>query len=203
MAERGFADPKVGGSSPPTPFSAAPADGVLPSHFVTLPSHRLCRDEGLHTEFACALYALLDNDNEKPKQETIHAVVREAVDIERDFVTSALPVRLIGMNAELMGRYVEFVADRLLLSLGCAKLYGTPNPFDFMEQLSLQGKTNFFGGWQLRLGALRRARWARPLQECFRFCLAEKRVGDYQKAGVAVMTTESKMPREIAFDADF
>ena len=118
------------------------------------------------------MYTLL-GEPEKPDHATIHAVIKEAVGIERDFVTSALPVRLIGMNAELMGQYIEFVADRLLLSLGCSKLYGTANPLDFMEQLSLQGKSNFF----------------------------EKRVGDYQKAGVAV--AESKMPREIAFDADF
>ena len=102
----------------------------------------MCRDEGGHCQFACALYELLQ---EKLEDSVVHDIVREAVDIERDFVTSALPVALIGMNAELMSQYIEFVADRLLQAIGCSKLYGTANPFDFMEQLSLQGKTNFFG----------------------------------------------------------
>src|SRR5207244_12087092 len=88
--------------------------------------------------------------------ERVTEIIRDAVEIEREFITDALPVKLIGMNSELMGQYIEFVADRLLGELNCPKVYGATNPFDFMELISLQGKTNFF----------------------------EKRVGDYRKAGV-------------------
>lgn len=114
----------------------------------------ISRDEGMHCDFACLLY---NNHviNKLPK-ETLQAIITDAVAIERDFVTDALPVNLIGMNAELMCQYIEFVADRLLVSLGNDKVYNVENPFPWMDMISLQGKTNFF----------------------------EKRVGDYQKAGV-------------------
>jgi len=94
-------------------------------------------------------------ENKLPK-ETVRTIIADAVAIEKEFVSSALPVRLIGMNSDMMCQYIEFVADRLLLSLGCDKIYNAVNPFDFMELISLQGKTNFF----------------------------EKRVAEYQKAGV-------------------
>lgn len=122
-------------------------------HGLSFSNQLISRDEGLHTDFACLLYSKLAAKLE-PRQ--VQAIVREAVEIEREFVTDALPVQLIGMNAGMMGQYVEFVADRLLLALGVDKLFGTDNPFPWMEQLSLQGKTNFF----------------------------EARVAEYQKAGV-------------------
>lgn len=113
----------------------------------------ISRDEGMHTDFACLLYSMSDN---KLKEQRIKEIISEAVDLECEFATESLPVELIGMNNYLMSDYIKFVADRLLVSLGCSKLYGTSNPFDFMELISLQGKSNFF----------------------------EKRVGDYARAGV-------------------
>ena len=110
-------------------------------------------DEGLHCEFACLLYSMLQNIL---TQAEVHTIITDAVTIEKEFISEALPVALIGMNAKLMQQYIEFVADRWLAELGCDKVYNATNPFDFMEMISLQGKTNFF----------------------------EKRVGDYQKAGV-------------------
>jgi len=125
--------------------------GIMPG--LTFSNELISRDEGLHTEFACCLFKrLLD----KAPRETVEKIVREAVALETEFVSEALPVSLIGMNATLMTEYVEFVADRLLVALGFDKIYNTANPFPFMEMISLQGKTNFF----------------------------EKRVGEYQKAGV-------------------
>jgi len=109
--------------------------------------------------------------NNKLEEERLAAIIAEAVAIEKEFICDALPVDLIGMNAGLMATYIEFVADRLLQSLGCAKLFGVSNPFDWMDMISLQGKTNFF----------------------------EKRVGEYQKAGV--MGTGSM--HTFALDADF
>jgi len=102
----------------------------------------ISRDEGLHCDFACLLYTrhLI---NQLPES-TVTDIIRDAVEIEKDFVSSALPVRLIGMNADLMCQYIEFVADRLLVALGVSKIYNATNPFDFMELISLQGKTNFF-----------------------------------------------------------
>lgn len=120
---------------------------------LTFSNELISRDEGLHTDFACLLYSLL---NEKLSEETVREIIKEAVSIEREFVCDSLPVDLIGMNAKAMSEYIGFVADRLLVALGCSKLYNVQNPFDFMEQISLQGKTNFF----------------------------EKRVGEYQKSGV-------------------
>ena len=114
----------------------------------------ISRDEGLHCDFACHLYT--KHVVNKLLTERVIAIIKDAVEIEKEFVTDALPVKLIGMNAELMCQYIEFVADRLLIALGCPKVYNATNPFDFMELISLQGKTNFF----------------------------EKRVAEYQKSGV-------------------
>ena len=125
--------------------------GLMPG--LTFSNELISRDEGLHCEFACLLYSMLQN---KLSEKEVQAIITDAVTIEKEFITEALPVDLIGMNAKLMQQYIEFVADRWLSELGCAKIYNASNPFDFMEMISLQGKTNFF----------------------------EKRVGDYQKAGV-------------------
>jgi ribonucleoside-diphosphate reductase beta chain len=125
--------------------------GLMPG--LTFSNELISRDEGLHCDFACLLYSML---NEKLPESRVHEIIRDAVTFEQEFVTDALPVDLIGMNAKLMSQYIEFVADRLLVSLGCSKIYNATNPFDFMEMISLQGKTNFF----------------------------EKRVAEYQKAGV-------------------
>jgi ribonucleoside-diphosphate reductase beta chain len=120
---------------------------------LTFSNELISRDEGLHCEFACLLYSML---SEKLSQDAVHTVIKDAVAIEKEFITEALPVDLIGMNARLMQQYIEFVADRWVAELGYPKIYNSGNPFDFMEMISLQGKTNFF----------------------------EKRVGDYQKSGV-------------------
>ena len=108
----------------------------------------------MHTDFACLLFSHL-TDSKLPTP-AVEKIIKEAVEIEQEFLTEALPCALLGMNAALMRQYIEFVADRLLLALGGKKVYNATNPFDFMENISLGGKTNFF----------------------------EKRVGDYQKAGV-------------------
>jgi ribonucleoside-diphosphate reductase beta chain len=125
--------------------------GLMPG--LTFSNELISRDEGLHCDFACLLYSQLEN---KLPVEQVTAIITNAVTIEKDFVSDALPVRLIGMNADMMCQYIEFVADRLLVALGCPKTYNATNPFDFMELISLQGKTNFF----------------------------EKRVAEYQKSGV-------------------
>jgi ribonucleoside-diphosphate reductase beta chain len=126
--------------------------GLMPG--LSFSNELISRDEGLHCDFACLLY----NNHlvNKLSTETVTKIITDAVEIEKEFVTDAIPVKLIGMNAELMTQYIEFVADRLLGELGCAKVYNTSNPFDFMDMISIQGKTNFF----------------------------EKRVAEYQKAGV-------------------
>jgi|TARA_B110000977_G_scaffold126182_1_gene161409 ribonucleoside-diphosphate reductase beta chain len=126
--------------------------GLMPG--LTFSNELISRDEGLHCDFACMLY---NNHlvNKLPKEE-VQKIIADAVEIEKEFVTESLPVRLIGMNSDLMSQYIEFVADRLLTELGNEKIYNTSNPFDFMDMINLQGKTNFF----------------------------EKRVGEYQKAGV-------------------
>jgi ribonucleoside-diphosphate reductase beta chain len=125
--------------------------GLMPG--LTFSNELISRDEGLHCDFACLLYSMLQT---KVAETVVHTIIRSAVQIEKDFVCSALDVRLIGMNSELMSQYIEFVADRLLDALGVAKLWNSSNPFEWMEMISLQGKTNFF----------------------------EKRVAEYQKAGV-------------------
>lgn len=120
---------------------------------LTFSNELISRDEGMHTDFACLLFSHL---KKRPSTEEVERIITEAVGIEQEFLTDALPCALLGMNATLMRQYIEFVADRLLLALGGKKVYFATNPFDFMENISLAGKTNFF----------------------------EKRVGDYQKAGV-------------------
>lgn len=120
---------------------------------LTFSNELISRDEGLHTDFACLLFSHLNN---RPTKQQVQDIITEAVGIEQEFLTDALPCALLGMNSNLMKQYIEFVADRLLVALGNKKFYNVNNPFDFMETISLTGKTNFF----------------------------EKRVGDYQKAGV-------------------
>jgi len=144
--------------------------GLMPG--LSFSNELISRDEGLHCDFACLLYTK-HLVHQLPENQ-VHKIISDAVAIEKEFVTDALPVNLIGMNAPLMSQYIEFVADRLLLELGCNKLYGTTNPFDFMEMISLQGKTNFF----------------------------EKRVGEYQKAGV--MKKDNQMDSHtFSIDSDF
>jgi ribonucleoside-diphosphate reductase beta chain len=133
--------------------------GLMPG--LTFSNELISRDEGMHCEFACLLYSMLQS--KLTKEEATH-IITDAVAIEKEFITDALPVNLIGMNAKLMAQYIEFVADRWLTELGYDKVYNTTNPFDFMEMISLQGKTNFF----------------------------EKRVGDYQKSGVLNTVPEAK-----------
>jgi ribonucleoside-diphosphate reductase subunit M2 len=112
--------------------------GLMPG--LTFSNELISRDEGLHTEFAVALYHTLE-----PRSETqIHTIIKEAVVLEKEFICTALPCSLIGMNAKMMSQYIEFVADRLAVQLGTKKIYGTVNPFDFMDLISLEGKTNFF-----------------------------------------------------------
>jgi ribonucleotide reductase beta subunit family protein with ferritin-like domain len=108
---------------------------------LTFSNELISRDEALHTEFAILLY----NKTQKryPKQK-VHDIIKEAVEIEKEFICEALPCRLIGMNSKLMSQYIEFVADRLSLQLGYDKIYNSSNPFDFMEMISVEGKTNFF-----------------------------------------------------------
>lgn len=141
--------------------------GLLPG--LAFSNELISRDEGLHCDFACLLYN--SHVQEKLSKEKVEKIIVDAVEIEKEFITDALPVRLIGMNAELMSQYIEFVADRLLVELGNDKVYNVTNPFDFMDMISIQGKTNFF----------------------------EKRVGDYQKAGVM----SNKEDNTFRLDADF
>lgn len=146
--------------------------GLMPG--LTFSNELISRDEGVHCDFACLLY----NKHIKYKlpEERVHQIISHAVEIESRFVTEALPVKLIGMNAELMTQYIQFVADRLLLELGCSKIYHVTNPFDFMEMISLQGKTNFF----------------------------EKRVSEYQKAGVmASLSSKDRGAPKFSLDEEF
>lgn len=141
--------------------------GLMPG--LTFSNELISRDEGLHCDFACLLY---NNHliNKLPKEQ-IQMIISDAVEIEKEFVVESLPVKLIGMNSDLMCKYIEFVADRLLVELGNEKIYNVSNPFDFMDMINLQGKTNFF----------------------------EKRVGEYQKAGVLNNNTD----KEFKMDEDF
>nr|CAG4651849.1 EOG090X06TJ [Triops cancriformis] len=125
--------------------------GLMPG--LTFSNELISRDEGLHCDFACLMYKHLVN---KPGVARVTQIIRDAVVIEQEFLTDALPVAMLGMNCDLMKQYIEFVADRLLVELQCPKIYNSENPFDFMENISLEGKTNFF----------------------------EKKVGEYQKSGV-------------------
>jgi ribonucleoside-diphosphate reductase subunit M2 len=113
--------------------------GLMPG--LTFSNELISRDEGLHTDFACLLFTHL---RRRPSPDTVEKIIREAVKIEQEFLTDALPVSLIGMNSKLMCQYIEFVADRLLVALGNDKVWNSTNPFDFMEMISLQGKANFF-----------------------------------------------------------
>ena len=154
--------------------------GLMPG--LTFSNELISRDEGMHTDFACLLFSHLNN---RPSKQAVQDVITEAVGIEQEFLTDALPCALLGMNATLMKQYIEFVADRLLVALGNQKYYNVTNPFDFMESISLAGKTNFF----------------------------EKRVGDYQKAGVMASTNKKESTGvdekknenggDFAFDEDF
>ena len=113
--------------------------GLMPG--LTFSNELISRDEGMHTDFAVLLFSKLIN---KPKKAKVHEIFKNAVEIEKEFICEALPCRLIGMNHVLMSQYIEFVADRLVVQLGYPKIYNSANPFDFMEMISLQGKTNFF-----------------------------------------------------------
>ncbi|CAH0043022.1 unnamed protein product [Clonostachys solani] len=153
--------------------------GLMPG--LTFSNELISRDEGLHTDFACLLHSHLNN---RASKEVIETIITDAVTIEKEFLTESLPCAMLGMNANLMKQYIEFVADRLLVALGNDKVYKSTNPFDFMENISLGGKTNFF----------------------------EKRVGDYQKAGVMASTkknveettSENKVESgDFSFDDDF
>lgn len=145
--------------------------GLMPG--LTFSNELICRDEGLHTDFACLLFSHLKN---RPDHAIVERIITEAVTIEKEYFTDALPASLLGMNCNLMCQYVEFVADRLLVALGNKKVYNVTNPFDFMENISLAGKTNFF----------------------------EKRVSDYQKAGVMAKTNDaSSSNNAFSFDEEF
>jgi ribonucleoside-diphosphate reductase subunit M2 len=113
--------------------------GLLPG--LTFSNELISRDEGLHTQFAVSLFHTLEN---KVSGETIHEIIKRAVELEKEFICDALPCSLIGMNSKMMSQYIEFVADRLAVQLGTPKIFGAHNPFDFMDLISLEGKTNFF-----------------------------------------------------------
>ena len=180
--------------------------GLMPG--LTFSNEMISRDEGLHCDFACLLYSMLQNKCARRRlpapppfppwrstfhtayptptpphartprrlsSDIVHEIVGDAVLYEKEFVSDALPVGLIGINSNLMSKYVEFVADRLLVSLGVPKLFNTDNPFDWMELISLQGKTNFF----------------------------EKRVGDYQKAGVMNSLEDTAAQKKFSTSDDF
>ncbi|KAM9824822.1 ribonucleoside-diphosphate reductase subunit M2 B [Neosynchiropus ocellatus] len=140
--------------------------GLMPG--LTFSNELISRDEGLHCNFACLLYSYLVK---KPSTDRVKDIITKAVSIEQEFLTEALPVKLIGMNCDLMKQYIEFVADRLLNDLGLAKIYQVGNPFDFMESISLEGKANFF----------------------------EKRVAEYQKFGVMSSTSGSEFTLDADF----
>jgi len=140
--------------------------GLMPG--LTSSNELISRDEGLHTDFAVLLYSMLQN---KLSKETIEEIVKESVEIEKEFIIDSIPCRLIGMNSDLMSQYIEFVADRLLVQLGYDKIYNSKNPFDFMEMISMEGKTNFF----------------------------EKRVMEYSKAGVGVDKEEMEFTMDADF----
>jgi ribonucleoside-diphosphate reductase beta chain len=113
--------------------------GLMPG--LTTSNEFIARDEGMHTDFACLLYSKIKHKIAKSK---VNKIIKEAVKIEKNFITKALPCELIGMNADLMSQYIEFVADRLVVQLGYPKIFNAANPFDFMERISLEGKDNFF-----------------------------------------------------------
>ena len=144
--------------------------GLMPG--LTFSNELISRDEGMHCDYACHLFN--NHIENKISEQRVKEIICGALEIEKEFILEALPVRLIGMNSELMSQYLEFVTDRLLVALGCSKVYNSENPFDFMQNIALQGKTNFF----------------------------EKRVAEYQKAGVN-KTTESEDLNSAFGDVDF
>jgi ribonucleoside-diphosphate reductase beta chain len=144
--------------------------GLMPG--LTFSNELISRDEGMHCDYACHLFN--NHIEKKISEKRVKEIICGALEIEKEFILEALPVRLIGMNSELMGQYLEFVTDRLLVALGCSKVYNSENPFDFMQNIALQGKTNFF----------------------------EKRVAEYQKAGVN-KTNESEDLNSAFGDVDF
>jgi ribonucleoside-diphosphate reductase beta chain len=145
--------------------------GLMPG--LSFSNELISRDEGLHCDFACLLYSMLQ---EKLDPKEVESIIAEAVKFEIEFVSEALPVNLIGMNADMMAQYLKFVADRLLVSLGNNRLYNVANPFDWMDLISLQGKTNFF----------------------------EKRVGEYRKAHVNLDQNQtSNSSSDFSFTEDF
>lgn len=144
--------------------------GLMPG--LAFSNELISRDEGLHCDFACLIYSKLIN---QLSSERITEIIRDAVRIEQEFVSAALPVELIGMNSKLMCQYIEFVADRLLIALQCPKYYNAKNSFEWMEMISLQGKTNFF----------------------------EKRVGEYAKSGVGSTSQGDKNHHMFDLNADF
>jgi ribonucleotide reductase beta subunit family protein with ferritin-like domain len=133
--------------------------GLMPG--LTSSNELISRDEGLHTEFAVLIYSYLEN---KLSEEQVKAILTEAVEIEKEFITDSIPCKLIGMNSKMMTEYIEFVADRLMVQLGYNKIYNANNPFSFMEMISMEGKTNFF----------------------------ERRVTEYSKAGVKANYSNNK-----------
>jgi ribonucleotide reductase beta subunit family protein with ferritin-like domain len=148
--------------------------GLLPG--LTFSNELISRDEGLHCDFACMLYSKMNREN-KLSEKTVHRIIRDAVDVETSFICEALPVSLIGMNSDLMREYVRFVADRLVRALGYRNIWNAKNPFEWMDMISLEGKTNFF----------------------------EKRVGEYQKANVMGGDKNGEGEDKLTFsmDADF
>ena len=144
--------------------------GLMPG--LTFSNELISRDEGMHCDYACHLFN--NHIEKKISEKRVKDIICGALEIEKEFILEALPVRLIGMNSELMSQYLEFVTDRLLVALGCSKVYNSENPFDFMQNIALQGKTNFF----------------------------EKRVAEYQKAGVN-KTNESEDLNSAFGDVDF
>ena len=162
----------------------------------------ISRDEGMHCDFACLLYSMLEK---KLTDEELHAIIGEAVEYEKEFVCEALPVDLIGMNSGMMSQYIEFCADRLLVALGASKIFNATNPFDWMELISLQGKTCAF---------FTQTRSATSIHTHSLFTLLhhrnffEKRVAEYQKANVMSSITKNSSDdimnlNEFSLNADF
>jgi len=145
--------------------------GLMPG--LCFSNELISRDEGLHCDFACMLYN--NYIQNKLPVETIQAIIKDAVEIEKEFITASLPVRLIGMNSDLMSQYIEYVADRLLVTLGCPKIWNSKNPFDFMTNIAMEVKGNFFEG----------------------------RIGSYQKAGVMKTEGGNEASKVFTMDADF
>ena len=141
--------------------------GLMPG--LSFSNELISRDEGLHCDFACHLHN--NHVVDKVSEEKIKEIISSALEIEKEFITESLPVDLIGMNSDLMKQYLEFVADRLLLDLKCSKVYNTENPFDFMQNIALENKTNFF----------------------------EKRVGEYSKASVGTKSEENELNFDMEF----